>query len=387
MHDLRTSQIAVAPDMIDFGLGQPGFDLLPAPLMQRAAMRRLDGNDNSFLNYGHEQGDGYFRRALAVFLSGQYAQAVDMDELFVTTGSSTALSLICTFFAEPGDVVFAEEPSYFLALRIFADHGLRVVGLPMDDAGVDLNAFEDALRKHRPKFFYTVPTFQNPTGITLSAPRRQALVDLAAKHDFLIVADEVYHSLGYRASPPAPMAAYTASNRVLSIGSFSKILAPGLRLGWIQTSPHRMQRFVSCGLVDSGGGLNPFTSALVRTALEEGWQNAFLAGLVQTYGARSARLDEALHAELDDLITFQLPPGGFFFWLRFVGPAAALDGDELLRAARMQRVGFQPGRRFSSQGGLNDRIRLSFAFYPTAALVEGAQRLGAVIRGAIAQST
>ncbi len=387
MDSLRTSQIAVEPNMIDFGLGQPGFDLLPAELMRRAAAQRLDGQDTTFLNYGYEQGGGYFRQALAGFLRSQYQQSVNTDDLFVTTGSSTALSLICTFFTRPGDVVFAEEPSYFLALRIFADHGLRVIGLPLDEEGVDLATLEAALSEHHPAFFYTVPTFQNPTGITLSAARRQTLVDLAVQHGFLIVADEVYHSLGYRATPPAPLAAYAASERVLSVGSFSKILAPGLRLGWIQSSPPLLKPFVECGLVDSGGGLNPFTSALVQTALEAGWQDEFLAGLIQTYGERSAALGKALEAELGEMADFTVPAGGFFFWLKLQGAAARLNTDELLAVARAHHVGFQPGKRFSSQGGLSQSIRLSFSFYETAALVEGAGRLADAIAAAVAQQT
>ena len=183
------------------------------------------------------------------------------------------------------------------------------------------------------------------------------------------------------------MAVYVASERVLSLGSFSKILAPGLRLGWIQSSSSLLKPFIECGLVDSGGGLNPFTSALVRTALDAGWQDEFLAGLIQTYGERSAALGKALDAELGELVDFTVPAGGFFFWLRLRGAAAALDAEQLLEVARAHQVGFQPGKRFSSQGGLSHAIRLSFAFYDTATLVEGARRLAGAIDAAVVQQT
>jgi DNA-binding transcriptional MocR family regulator len=381
MSELRAAQVNPRPDFIDFGIGQPGFDLLPAQALQRAAQTRLDGRDSTFLNYGIEQGDGFFRHALAAFLTGEYGWAVDPDELFVTTGASTALSLICTLFTRRGDVVFVEEPTYFLALRIFEDHGLQVVGLPMDGAGIDPEALEMMARRHRPVFLYTIPTFQNPTGVTLSGARRERLVALAREYGFLIVADEVYHSLAYSTTPPAPLAAHTATQQVISIGSFSKILAPGLRVGWLQAAPDLIARFVSCGLLDSGGGLNPFTSALLQPLLDGGEQGRYLDHLRGVYGTRIATLDAALRSALAEYpqgdIRFDRPDGGFFFWLRLPN---GMDADALQQQAAAEGVGYQPGVRFSSRGGLQNRMRLSFAFYDEPALEEGARRLARVLQ-------
>lgn len=377
MSDLRTTQVNIASDVINFGIGQPGFDLLPARLMQRAAARRLDGVDTSFLNYGAEQGDGFFRQALARFLSDGYGEAVDADTLFITAGASNALDLTCTLFTQPDDVVFAAEPTYFLALRIFADHGLRVVPIPTDEQGMNIQALEEALRNERPALLYVIPTFQNPAGMTLPLERRRRLAELAAEHDFLIAADEVYHLLAYTAAPPAPMAHFADGGRVISIGSFSKILAPGLRLGWIQTTPALVRRFVTSGLVDSGGGLNPFTSALVRTALEESWQEEYLVDLRRTYAHRIDVMDAALQDELGDMIDYTRPDGGFFFWIAL---PPGTDSQRLLAAAEAYRVGFQPGTRFSSRGGLRDRLRLSFAFYDEGAIREGVARFARLLR-------
>ncbi len=377
MSDLRTTQVSVPPDMIDFGIGQPGFDLLPARLMQSAAARRLDGVETSFLNYGAEQGDGFFRQALARFLSDGYDEAVDPDALFITAGASNALDLTCTLFTRPGDVVFAAEPTYFLALRIFADHGLRVVPIPTDEQGMNIQALEDALRTERPTLLYVIPSFQNPAGMTLPMERRRRLAELATEYDFLIAADEVYHLLAYTAAPPAPMAHFTADGRVISIGSFSKILAPGLRLGWIQAEPALLRRFVTSGLVDSGGGLNPFTSALVRVALEEGWQEEYLARLRRTYVHRIDVMDAVLREELGGLVDYTRPAGGFFFWLAL---APGMDSQRLQAAASAYQVGFQPGVRFSSRGKLHDRLRLSFAFYGEDTIREGVSRLARLLR-------
>ncbi len=378
MLDIRTAQVNVPAGMIDFGIGQPGFDLLPIDIIRRAASRRLAEGDTTLLNYGYEQGDGYFRLALAGFLNLNYGRPVGAEELFVTAGASQALDLVCTLFTRPGDVVFVEEPTYFLALRIFADHGLKVISLPMDDEGLIIDALESELTRYRPALLYTVPTFQNPTGVTLSQARRERLVALGRDHGFLIVADEVYHLLNYQAVPPAPLAAYINTGAVLSIGSFSKILAPGLRLGWIQATPELIQRLVGSGLADSGGGLNHFTSNLVRVVLADGWQATHLAWLKEIYGRRVQAMQEALEAHLDGVARWVAPQGGFFFWLTL---PPEVDTGGLLAAARAHEVGYQPGVKFSGRQELTRHMRLSFAFYDAADIAQGVARLAQVISG------
>jgi DNA-binding transcriptional MocR family regulator len=368
----QTTQSHAGADVIDFGAGHPGDALLPRTLLQAAAAHRLSQPDASLLQYGLEQGDGYFRHALATFLSRRYAAPVAMDHLFVTGGASQALDLICTLYTQPGDVVFVEEPTYFLALRIFADHRLRVIPVATDAHGLDLDALEAALAKQRPALLYIIPTHQNPSGATLPLERRRRLVELSVRHNFLVVADEVYHLLSYAASPPPPLAAFAESGTVLGLGSFSKILAPGLRLGWVQAAPQHMARLSTSGLLDSGGGLNPFTSALVRVVLEEGWEDAYLDGLHAAFRQRITVLDAALREELGDTVRYGTPAGGYFFWLEL---PESLDGETLLQRAAAYKVSFRPGVRFSGCGGLRHYIRLSFAFYEEAQLREGVRRL------------
>ena len=201
---IQTTQSEAAPDVIDFGLGHPAADLLPRTLMRRQRLCAWARPDASLLQYGLEQGDGYFRLALAQFLSRRYGLGVGMEDLFVTAGASLGLDLICTLYTQPGDVIFVEEPSYFLALRIFADHHLRVVSLPTDEDGLRLDALEQELQRQRPVLLYTIPTHQNPSGATLPLERRQRLVELSQQHGFLIVADEVYHLLSYTARHRRP---------------------------------------------------------------------------------------------------------------------------------------------------------------------------------------
>jgi 2-aminoadipate transaminase len=373
----QSTQVDLSSAIIDFGIGQPGFDLLPLEVMRRAAEERFAEGDTFLLNYGYEQGDGRFRAALASFLTGRYGITVSPPQLMVTAGASQALNLICTQFAQPGDVVFVEEPSYFLALRILReDHRLHVVSLPVDEAGLIPEAVEAALAQHRPRFLYTIPTYQNPTGYTLSQARRDRLVALSQEYDFLIVADEVYHLLGYGEPPPLPLARDIDTGKVLSIGSFSKILAPGLRLGWIHAAPELVQRFVLSGLVDSGGGLNHFTSNIVRVALERGWQESYLDELRTIYRERIGAMNSALSAHLGDRLRYNVPQGGYFFWIELL---AGADTAELLAAARANGVGFVPGMRFSSQGELHMHFRLSFAHYGVDRIEQGILRLAEMI--------
>ena len=376
MFNLQTTQAANTPDdVINFGIGQPALRLLPLKLMREAAADRLGQTDPSLLAYGAEQGDGYFRLALAQFLSEGYDEMVDLARLFITNGASQGLDLICTLFARPGDTVFVEEPSYFLALSIFADHHLNVVSLPMDEDGLIIEALEEKLKTEKPAFLYTIPTFHNPTGVTLSTARRAQLARLSEAYDFLIVADEVYQLLGYSVAPPPPLPYYDERGTVLSIGSFSKILAPGVRLGWIQAKPRLIKGFVSSGLLDSGGGLNPFTSSLVRSALELGLLQEHLLFLKAAYHAGLTALSETLR-EVVPAFSFSQPEGGFFIWGHW---PEGVDAETLLSKAKQHKVGFQPGIKFSSQQGLRNYMRLSFAYYEEAALREGAKRLAKVI--------
>lgn len=368
---VRSTQVWLPPGMVHFGIGQPDFDLLPLSLLRRAADHRLSQGNPYLLNYGSEQGDGYFRLALANFLAGHYAQAVDAEHLVVTAGASQGLDLVCTLFASSGDTILVEEPSYFLALRIFEDHGLRVVSLPTDEDGLVVDALEEALAVHDPAFLYLIPTFQNPTGVTLSQGRRQRLAEAARERGLLIVADEVYHLLDYTQTPPTPLALYAQDAPILSLGSFSKILAPGLRLGWIDGTPALIEKLALCGLLDSGGSPNHFTSGLVRSVLELDLLAPYLREIKDAYLARAQALSAALREQIPEA-RFDGASGGFFLWLTF---PEHIDTVDLLPMAESVEVSYVPGSRFSSRGGLRNALRLSFAFHDIPALELGVVRL------------
>jgi DNA-binding transcriptional MocR family regulator len=355
---------------IDFGKGQPSLSLLPTAALRTAADHFLAQQDAAWLQYGADQGEAAFHDTLAAFLSRRYGVPVGASALMTTAGNSQALDLICTRFTTPGDTIFVEAPTYFLALDVFRDHGLQVVGIPIDGDGLRLDALQEALGVHQPVLLYSIPTFQNPTGITLSADRRRPLLEACAARDVLVVADEVYQLLDFGAPPPPPLATY-GIGRVLGLGSFSKICAPGVRLGWIHGAPALLEHLMLSGLVQSGGGLNPFTSGVVTSLLELGLADVGLDALTQVYARRAAVLCDALRESLPDA-RFVVPQGGYFVWVELPAGESAV---ELLPIARELGVTFHPGTRFVNRELFSDTMRLSFAHYDTDELLEGVQRL------------
>jgi 2-aminoadipate transaminase len=375
MTELPIIQIDSPPGFIDLGNGNPDLSLLPLKRLQKSAQAFFDQDDPRPLQYGIEQGDGYFRHSLANYLSDVYGDSVHPDSLFVSNGASSALSLICTLFTQRGDTVFVEEPTYFLALRIFADHGVKVVSMPMNRDGLRLDILQDKLSEHQPKFLYTIPSFQNPSGITLSEERRIALVALAQKHEFYIVADEVYHLLGYDRQPPKPFAVHSEKvKQVISLNSFSKILAPGLRLGWVQAHRSVIRRLAGCGLLDSGGGMNPFTAAIVRHMIDSGDLSEHILSLSKEYNRRRDALDIALQQYIPQA-AYTCPEGGFFFWARLPG----LDTTSLRPRLREFEVDIRPGALFSGLGELKEYIRLGFCHFPVGDIEEGVRRLSCAL--------
>lgn len=369
MSDLPITQLTAPTDRIELSIGQPDPKLLPAELFQQL------NSDTLALAYGAPAGDGRFRDSLATWLSGHYGVGVSAESLMVTNGSSNALDLICARFSQPGDTVLVEDPTYFIARRQLADHGLKTVAMPMDAEGPDPAGLEALIEEHRPAFCYCIPTFHNPGGYTLSAERRAGLVAVARRTGCPLVADEVYQLLHFDAAPPPPLACFDDQAPVLSIGSFSKILAPGLRLGWIQSNGRLQQRLTDAALIASGGGLNPFTSALVRPLIDSGRLDDHLRQLRGTLAARRDALAAALSRDLNGQLSFTTPDGGYFIWARL---SHRQDAEALLPEALKAGVGFLPGQRFSDHPDQARAMRLCFAFYDAADLDQACRRLASL---------
>jgi DNA-binding transcriptional MocR family regulator len=219
---------------------------------------------------------------------------------------------------------------------------------------------------------YTVPVHQNPGGSTLSEERRRRLIELAEQWNLLILADEVYQLLTYEGTPPASLGCFAETERVCVLGSFSKILAPGVRMGWIHAGPGILRDLVGCGLIQSGGGVANFQAALIAAALDHEWLEDHLAKLRVEYATRRDALLEVLEQDAARRgVTFTRPPGGYFVWVQL---PPGYRSEELLTKAREAGVTFLPGAHFSVAGGLERNLRLSFSYNDPATVAEGARR-------------
>lgn len=371
----RTRQTGAFPqttthdDVINLRLGQPSPALLPLEAIAEAAARQLRGPE-LVLQYGRREGTEGFRGSLAAFLTQGYRHPVHPDELAVTGGTSSALSFVGQVLARSGDVIVSGDPTYFLAHGIFASQHLETVGVPVDDDGLDVGQLAAKLEEGlRPRFVYCIPSFHNPRGVCLAPERARRLVDLAERHDFVIVADEPYNLLHFSEPPPCMMSFDEGRGRVLSVGSFSKILGPGLRLGWIHAAPALRDRVLEHGSLRSGGCLNPVIAHVVHDTIDSGFLARHVAHLRGVLGGRARVLGAALEAAG---LPAPVVPGGYFTWLQLDG----VDTDDLLeRALADHGVGFCPGARCAVDRDLRSSLRLSFAFYDEAELKEGVERL------------
>lgn len=366
MTALPITQLTVPTDRLELGIGQPDPALLPVELFQHLQA------DAAALAYGAPAGDGRFRNALAAWLQDQGIDDVSGEQLMVSNGSSNALSLLCSQLARPGDTVLVDDPTYFIARQLLAEQGLKLVPVPADDDGLDPQALARLIEQHRPAFCYCIPTFQNPGGGTYTSARRAALVEIARHTGCPLVADEVYQLLYFDQPPPPPLASFSDTAPVYSIGSFSKILAPGLRLGWIQAAPTLLAQLSQAAVLNSGGGFNPFGAHLIQPLLETGMLSRHLAQVRATLANRCATLVNALHRELGDRLVFECPQGGYFIWASWADGA---DSETRLAEALAAGVGYLPGARFSDDPDNAAALRLCFAFYNDSQLEAAASRL------------
>ena len=361
-------------EVISFAGGLPAPELFPAELIAGAFASALAPTVAArALQYSSSEGDPQLRELLAArfALRGLEAQA---SQILVTTGSQQALALVATVLLDPGDSVLVENPSYLAALQCFALAGARMVPVPCDDDGLDPDALPALIAEHRPKFLYLVPTFQNPTGRTLPAARRRRL----AEHGLWIVEDDPYGELRYDCEPLAPIAACPgARDRTISVSSLSKVLAPGLRIGWL-----RAPEAVLGALVIAKQAADLHTSTIdqlaVRAALQAVDIDEHIARLCDEYRLRRDALLEGLEHALPAGSTFNRPAGGMFVWARL---PAGWDATALLTVALRHDVAFVPGAPFFAVDPDPRTLRLSFTTHTPAQIVLGLARLQAAAAG------
>ena len=384
---LRPTQNVLRDGMVELGFGEPDPTLLPVDLVAEAAAGVLRQFGPGAISYGYMRGPVPLRELIAARISAREACSATQADVFITAGNSQALDLAMSMFTRPRDVVLVESPTYGLALRTMRDHDVDIVSLPLDGDGVDLDALEREIGRLRAagrtvSLLYTIPTFHNPAGACLGLERRRRLVAMASAHDLVVVEDDVYRELVYEGAAPPALWTLDREAPILRLGSFSKSLTPGLRVGWINARPDLLRHLDTAGVLDSGGNPTQFAACLVARVLDGGGYDAHVERLRAAYRARRDVLHAALREYLPAGCSWRVPAGGFFIWLRL---PPGLRASELLPVAEAHGVAFAPGSRFCADGD-DGSIRLSFSLFDEGALREGARRLGAAMAVAVARS-
>ena len=368
------------PGIISFAGGFPDAALFDVAGMQAAAQAALTEEPGAALQYGATEGYQPLREQLASFMHTKGVADVAADQLIVTTGSQQALDLLGKTMISPGDKVIVEGPTFLATIQCFRLYGAEVISAPVDSQGVQVDALERLIVEHRPKLVYLIPTFGNPSGATLSLERRKRVLELAAQYQVLVVEDDPYGDLYFDAAPPASLLALShevpgSREWLAHCGSLSKVLSPGLRIGWLIANPELLAKAVMCKQF-SDAHTSTFAQATAAQYLKAGHMPAALAKVRKVYAARAQAMMDALRSELGDAVEFTPPAGGLFLWLRLTGKGGKVaDANVLAKQAIEQGVAFVPGAPFFSQNPDVATLRLSFATADEAKIREGVQRL------------
>ena len=375
------------PGTIPFVYGHPDPDLLPVAQIAQAAQEALERAGRLALQYGPEQGYGPLLDFIAERIQREEGLAITRAQMMITAGAAQGLDAIARRFTRPGDLVVVEAPSYHEAIATLRDYPVDLRQVPCDEDGLRTDLLEERLKAwaregRRPVLLYTIPSFQNPSGATLSLDRRRDLVRLAEQWGFWIVEDDVYRDLYFQDPPPPSLFALAGGERVLRLGSFSKILAPGLRLGWVMGPPEAIQHLVRSGLKGNEGGANPLSCHIVYAFCRNGWLEPHIVRLRAAYCARRDALLAALERHMPEGVRWSRPGGGFFVWVRL--PQGLLTREVLARA-KARNVVFTPGEAFFAEGGGEGEFRLPFSFVPPSKMEEGCAVLGEAVRACVPQ--
>ncbi len=382
---LEGVQAGGAAGAIPFVYGHPDPDLLPVEKIIAATERALRTRGRLALQYGSEQGYGPLLDYLIGKVERDEGLRITRANIMLCAGAAQGLDTAARLFTRPGDVVLVEAPTYHEAIGTLLDYPVELRQIPMDERGLIVEALAERLEAlsragRRVAFLYAIPTFQNPAGITLTAERRKALVELAAEWGLLLVEDDVYRDLCFEGRVPPSLFELAGGQGVIRLGSFSKILAAGLRLGWIIAAADVIQRIVGSGLKGNEGGANPFVAHTVTAFCQAGWLEPHIAQLVDRYRSRRDALLASLEREMPNGVRWTHPGGGFFLWLTLPEP---LEAEAVLAASTEQGVLFTPGTRFFAEaveGGGRRNLRLPFSFLSEAQTAEGVRALAEVIR-------
>ncbi|MFO7923227.1 MAG: PLP-dependent aminotransferase family protein [Bacteroidales bacterium] len=369
------------PDIISFAGGLPSPESFPVEHLRKIVCEIFDSDQIlQALQYGTTEGDIHLRELLVDRYRKQGLE-IDVDNLIITTASQQALDLLPKVFIDPGDKIICSLPSYLGGISAFSFYGARMVGVELDKHGMRSDLLEEKLKKMRafgekPKFIYTIPDFQNPAGITMPESRRREILDIARKYDLLIVEDSPYRELRYEGSPQKMIYAMDNTGQVISIGTFSKILAPGFRIGWIIADKAITEKLVTAKQT-ADLCTSPFVQKIAARYLETGIFDDHLKKITAMYREKRDIMLSALKEYMPEGVSWTEPEGGLFLFLTL---PEYMDAGELFMQAVEEKVAFVLGNVFYCDGCGKNTMRLNFSFASKEMNVEGVKRLAKAIR-------
>lgn len=379
---------AATPDprhLISFAGGLPDIPSLPGEQLLRAARTVIDREQKESLEYGGTFGPLPLRDAIAERSTRIEGVPVTRDNIIIASGSAHAIGLICETLLDPGDYVMVESPNFPGSMRTIRSFGANQVAVPMDGQGLQTDILAEELQKladqgKRAKFIYTIPNHQNPAGCTLPLDRREHLLELARKYRTFILEDDAYGELWFETAPPPSLFALSNGDHGIKVSSFSKIIATGLRMGWI-TGPSALVSRVAALRYDMGS--SPFLGRVIAEMIRNGDLDRHIEGLRRTYLRKLERVEDALSRYCAGYCSYVRPEGGFFLWLQ-LGPG--LTSRDVQLAANERGVIVGQGPQFFADGQATNHLRLAFSYVAMEEIEEGIQRLGEALAEVAARS-
>jgi 2-aminoadipate transaminase len=358
----------------DLNLGYPDLAVVPKELL--ADLTRELVCSNRGLQYGGDlRGVQPVREAVSGFLSEHTGDAIQPSELMITVGSLQAIDIACRTLTKPGDVVLVESPTFFFALNLLRMSHVELVGVPMCPDGIDLERLQDVIERRSPRLMYTIPSYQNPTGICATAENRKQLVALAQKHNFVLLEDTAYQFLSF-AEPAPPMLKHydEGSGHVVTVGTFSKLVAPSLRQGWMWATQQQIDLFTG---YKSDASASTLTCELITEYLRRGGIDQQIVFLQDFYRRKCACMAKAMAEHFPDWASWTIPDGGFFVWVTL---PEHISVKNLRTAAHARGVDFMPGLGCFTEPVTDRYLRLCFAYIGEDEIEAGVATPGSCLR-------
>jgi len=368
------------PSIISFAGGLPGPETFPVKDLEEIACQTLREKGAVALQYGPTEGEVTLRVEVAKWLSRE-KPAINPENILITAGSQQGLDIVSKVFLDPKDIVIVELPSYIGGLQAFSAYRVKMIGVPQDDQGMKMDLLEKTLSKlasktKKPKFIYVVPDFQNPSGVTMSLERRKRLLELAYQYEIPIVEDSPYRDLRYTGKPAPAIYGMDTEDQVIVLGTFSKLLCPGLRLAWIMAPVEWMDRMV---VAKQGMDLccPTFTQLMVAEYLRRGLLHKQVETIRQLYGIKLEVMLKALREHMPKGVRWSKPQGGLFLWVTL---PKYMSANELFKEAIEKKVAYVVGSAFHCNGKGQNTMRINFSYSTEEQIEEGIKRLASVIK-------